>query len=97
MTEIDVAFDIRVNTDNAPDPTWLDPTEMGMMIDHTRASLERHVRAKLSTLDIPEAQRPLRVVISGEYALETEQLEISYHIDTDDKQLLLRAISALNH
>lgn len=94
---IEVAFDIQVNEHNSPDSTWLDPTEMAMMLDHTKASIERQVIRKLSKLTIPPEQQPLRVVVSGEYSLETEQMELAYHIDTDDKQLLLRAVSALNH
>lgn len=94
---IEVAFDIQVNEDNSPDSTWLDPTEMAMMLDHTKATIERQVIRKLSKLDIPQEQQPLRVVVSGEYSLETEQMELAYHIQTDDKHLLLRAVSALNH
>jgi hypothetical protein len=36
------------------------------------------------------------VRVSGTYSLDTEQLELSYHIDTDSKPLMMAAIQALH-
>ena len=90
---IDVEVNITVDESNAPDAPWLDEDELRMMLDQTRAQLTRHVQAKLSKLQL---EKPLKVVVSGEYRLETEQMDIAYHIDTDDKQLLMQAVMALN-
>lgn len=94
---IEVTYDIRVDDTDAPNERLLDDAEVAQMIENTKRQLGRHVEAKLGKLDVPVEQQPLRVLVSGVYSLDTEQMEISYHIDTDDKQLLLRAISALNH
>lgn len=94
---IEVTYDIRVDDTDAPNEPLLDDAEVAQMIENTKRQLGRHVEAKLGKLDVPVEQQPLRVLVSGVYSLDTEQMEISYHIDTDDKQLLLRAISALNH
>jgi hypothetical protein len=94
---IEVLYDIRVDETDAPEEPLLDDAEIAQMIENTKKQLGRHVEAKLSKLDVPADQQPLRVMVSGVYSLDTEQMEISYHIDTDDKQLLLKAITALNH
>lgn len=95
--KIDVSFDIRVDDTDAPEELLLDDAEMAQMIENTKKQMGGHVQSKLNKLNIPEEQQPLKILVSGVYSLDTEQMEISYHIETDDKQLLLQAISALNH
>ncbi|MEQ8674012.1 MAG: hypothetical protein RLP44_24775 [Aggregatilineales bacterium] len=90
---IDVEVQIAIDDENPQTSPWLDETELKMMIDQTRAQIGEHVRAKLSKLSLTE---PLKVIVTGAYSLDTEQMELSYHIDTDDKQLLLKAVTALN-
>lgn len=90
---IDVIVNIAIDDANPQDSPWLDQTELNMMIDQTREQISQHVRTKLSKLNLTE---PLKVIVSGAYSLETEQMELTYHIDTEDRQLLLKAVSALN-
>lgn len=95
--KIDVTFDIRVDDTGAPEELLLDDKAITQMIDNTKKQLGGHVESRLRKLDVPPDQQPLRILVSGVYALDTEQMEISYHIETDDQKLLLKAISALNH
>ena len=90
---IDVEVQIAIDDENPQESPWLDETELNMMIDVTRAQIGDYVRAKLSKLNLTE---PLKVIVTGAYSLDTEQMELSYHIDTDDKQLLFKAVTALN-
>jgi len=94
---IDVQFDININEEHSVEDRLLDPTELAMMIDHTKATIEKQLHNKLAKLNIPADEQPLKVVVSGEYSLETEQMDLAYHFDTDNKQLLLQAVMALNH
>lgn len=92
MLEVEVNV-IVTDESTAQESPWLDESERDMMIEQTKAQVEHHIRRSLSRLDL---QEPLRVIVTGAYSLETEQMDLSYHIDTDDKQLLLKVISALN-
>lgn len=97
MTRLTIEIRLEVDAEDAPAHPLLDDGEIAQMLDNTRAQITRRIEAKLGGLAIPLAQQPLRVLVTGVYALATEQMELSYHIDTDDRELLLRAVSALNH
>ncbi len=90
---LEVVVNLDVNEANAQESPWLDDAQLGIMLDQTREQVSRHVRAKLQKVPL---EAPLKVVVTGSYSLETEQMELSYHIDTDDKQLLFQVVTALN-
>jgi hypothetical protein len=90
---IDVEVDIRIDEQDAHDDPLLDMQDVAQMIAHTRAQLIHHIRTRLARLDLTE---PLTVRVTGIYSLGTEQLELSYHIDTDSKPLMMAAIQALH-
>ena len=93
---VEIEFDITVQNEGAHPFPLLDDYELEMMLHHTRASIERHVRQALGNLRCEEHDQPPRVRISGVYSMSTEQLDISYHVDACCKHLLLQAIAALN-
>lgn len=93
---LDIQINLRVDETDAPDHPLLDDAELAQMLDNTRAQVERRVRSKLSRVVIPPEHRPLQIIVSGVYALETEQMDLSYHIATEDRQLLLQVVTALN-
>lgn len=93
---IDIEFNIRVDEADPSEDRILDDYELALLIDHTKAQITQQVQTALGKLLCPEHQQPPRVIISGAYSLETEQLEISYHIDTCCKPFLMEAVSALN-
>lgn len=94
---IEIEFNIRVDRDNPQDAPWLDESEMAMMLDYTKQQIRQHVQNTLGDLRCEEHGGAPRVIVSGAYSLETEQLELSYHIDTCCPMLLMRAVAALNH
>jgi len=93
---IDIEFNIQVDEAQASEDRILDDYELALMIDHTKAQITRQVQTALGSLVCAEHHQPPRVIISGAYSLETEQLEISYHVDTCCKPFLMEAVRALN-
>jgi hypothetical protein len=93
---IDVAFDIQLTGDADAEDRLLDDYELQAMLDHTRAQINQHVQDALADLRCEEHGEPARVTISGTYNTETDQLDVSYNIDTCCKLFLMRAITALN-
>ncbi|MFW5696369.1 MAG: hypothetical protein ACOCXR_01145 [Phototrophicaceae bacterium] len=93
---LEVSFDIQAGgSDEAPD-AWLDPYETQMMLDTTRAQIEAHVRQALTGMTCATHNESPRVLITGVYDAETEQLDISYDVDTCCKPFLAQCIAALN-
>lgn len=93
---IEVAFDIQLTGDASAEDRLLDDYELRMMLDHTRAQINQHVQHALADLRCEEHDQPPRVTISGAYNTDTDQLDVSYHVDTCCKPFLLRAVAALN-
>ena len=63
---------------------------------NTMGQIEKHVQQSLGDLYCEDHGGQAKVVVSGAYSLETEQMDISYHIDTCCKIFLLKAVAALN-
>ncbi len=93
---IDVAFNIRTTGDASAEDRLLDDYELRQMLDHTRSQINQHVQDALAGMRCPEHDQPPRVTITGTYNTETDQLDVSYNVDTCCKLFLMQAIAALN-
>lgn len=92
---IDIVFDITLADDAQDDPLF-DTYELEMMLAHTKAQIEKQIQASLGNLRCEEHDQPPKVRVTGTFSRETEQLEVSYHIDTCCKPFLMQAIMTLN-
>jgi hypothetical protein len=93
---VEVVFDITIDETGAHETPLLDTYERDMMLHHTKVQIENHVQQSLGDLYCEEHGGQAKVVVSGTYSMDTEQLDLSYHIDACCKLLLLKAIAALN-
>jgi hypothetical protein len=93
---IDIEFDICVEPDGMRDDPMLDEHELETLLDHTRTQIRRHVLRSLGDLRCEQHDKAPRVRVTGRYSQDSEQLEISYNVDTCCKPFLLRAVQALN-
>lgn len=93
MIEIEFIFD----TEGTPfHDAFLDPYELDMMFEHTRASIQNDLDRKLGLMRCEEHHQPPRFKISGQYNYEIEQIDLQYHVDTCCQPFLLRVVAALN-
>ncbi len=93
---IDITFDIQVDREGEHADPLLDDYELNMLLEHTRAQIARHVQNSLGDLRCTVHNQAPAVTITGSYSLDTEQLDINYHVDTCCKTFLMQAIMALN-
>ena len=93
---VEVKFDITVDATGTHETPLLADYEVTMMLHHTQAQIEKHVQQSLDNLRCEKHGEPARVRISGTYSADSEQLDISYHVDTCCQLFLLRAVAALN-
>lgn len=70
--------------------------ELAELLNYTEAQIRRQVERQLGALRCETHGQPPRVVVTGQYSSDTEQMELSYHVDTCCKPFLLRAVQALN-
>lgn len=93
---IEVTFEIEIDRSGAPETPLLDGYDLSMLLDHTKDQINRHIQQSLDSLWCEEHHKQARVCVAGTYSMDTEQLDISYHVDTCCKQFLLKAVAALN-
>ncbi len=71
--------------------------ELAMLFEHTREQVRRQVQTRLEGLRCMEHDQPPRVLVTIAFSQDTDQSELSYHIDTCCKPFLLQTVQALNH
>jgi hypothetical protein len=67
-----------------------------MLIESTKAQIRQHVEDHLSSMFCEEHNQPPKVIVSGSYSRDTEQLEIQYNLETCCKMMLVRSVAALS-
>ena len=93
---IKVKFAIKVEGDASDNNPLLDGFEVQEMLDHTRAQINKHIQTALGNMHCDTHGELASVTVNGVYSLETEQLEVSYHVDTCCKPFLFKAVMELN-
>lgn len=94
---IEVTFDIQLDGGGMDHQDMMaDDYELSMMMEHTKSQMNTHIQRALGDLLCDEHREAPEVKIVGKYSLETEQLDVSYNIDTCCKPFLLKSIAALN-
>jgi hypothetical protein len=96
MIDINVKFQMD-GQDIAPHDLSDDQYELAEMLEHTSAQIRQHVERQLEAVRCPQHGSAPRVIVTGVYSGDTEQMELSYHVDSCCPQLLVRAVHALNH
>ncbi|MBN8591013.1 MAG: hypothetical protein J0M33_04615 [Anaerolineae bacterium] len=66
------------------------------LLAHSGEQIRAQVSRKLNAARCPEHDHLPRVTVTAQYDTGTEQMELSYHVDSCCQNGLLRAVSALN-
>jgi hypothetical protein len=92
---VEIIFDFDTEGSEQED-SFLDPYEINMMFEQTRRDLGGSIERKLHDVVCTEHNQPPRVILTGRYNQETEQMDINYHVDTCCQMFLVRVVSLLN-
>lgn len=95
MIEVEIDIVVDDTGDSSANPL-LDEYEIAMMLEHTKAQLSHHVQQSLGDLRCEAHGQQAKVRVTGSYSLETEQIDVSYNVDTCCKPFLMQAVMALN-
>ena len=94
MVEVIVQFEVDdrpLTVDEVTDEYVAD------MMAHTSAQIQQQVERQIGDMQCEEHGGHPKVTVTGMYTTDTEQMELSYHVDACCQMLLLRAVQALNH
>jgi hypothetical protein len=91
---VEVQFDIHVVGQGHED-ALLDEFEVQMLLENTMAHLEQHVQDRLAGQICEEHGQAPKVLISGTYSLEDEQLDVSYNVEACCNPMIMRSIGLL--
>lgn len=91
----EIAFDIQIEGEMSDDQL-LDQEEIDMLLDSTRAQIREHILRRLGSYTCSEHGQPPKILVSGKFSLETEQLEYSYNIEACCNLMTMQTASLLS-
>ncbi len=94
MIEVNVEFEVD---DRPMTPEEVEDEYVAEMLHYTGEQIQADVQHKLGEMTCDEHGGHPRVTVTSVYSTDTQQMELSYHVDTCCQQLLLRTVQALNH
>lgn len=76
-------IDIEINLDSEGESEnpLLCEHELQALLDNTRAQVREHIQRRVGDATCPEHGQSPKIIVNGVYALDTEQLDLSYNID----------------
>lgn len=92
---LEIVYDFDTEGD-AHEDAFLDPYELNLMFEQTRQSLDSSLHRKLAGVTCTEHGKAPRLTITGRYNQETEEMDISYHVDTCCQMFLVQVVRLLN-
>ena len=92
---VNIEFQIEV-VGGAQDNPLLDEYEVGFLLETTKHHITQHVQNRLSAHLCDVHGQPPRVVVSGQYDLETEQLEVDYSVDACCSRMVMQSVALLS-
>lgn len=75
---------------------YLDSYEISLMFEQTKQSLGKAIEGKLTGVVCAEHEAEPTIRLVGRYNHETEDMDVSYHIDTCCKLFMVRVVKLLN-
>lgn len=92
---VDVQFEMTLTGDSPESGALLDPLEIRQLLESTQHHIATHIHARLDghTCDI-HGQEP-RVIVTGAYDLDTEQLDVQYNIEACCNLMIMKSAALL--
>lgn len=92
---VDIQFDIKLTGDSPESGALLDPLEIRQLLESTQHHIAEHIHRRLDgqTCDIHD-QEP-RVIVTGTYDLDSEQLDVQYNIEACCNLMIMKSAALL--
>lgn len=91
---LDIEINITIEGDDTETPL-LDTYEVDMLLDTTRAQIRQHIQQRLGGYVCEEHDQAPRIVVTGTYSLDTEQLDYTYNIEACCNLMTMRTAALL--
>jgi hypothetical protein len=92
---VNIEFQVKV-VGGAQDNPLLDEYEIGFLLETTKHHITQHVQSRLAEYHCEEHGQPPCVVVSGQYDLETEQLDVQYSVEACCNRMVMQSVALLS-
>jgi len=92
---VDIQFDIKLTGDSPESGALLDPLEIRQLLESTQHHIAEHIHKRLDgeVCDV-HGQEP-RVIVTGAYDLDSEQLDVQYNIEACCNLMIMKSAALL--
>lgn len=92
---VDIQFDIRLTGDSPESGALLDPLEIRQLLESTQHHIAQHIHNRLDGQICEEHGQAPRVIVTGTYDLDGEQLDVQYNIEACCNLMIMRSAALL--
>lgn len=92
---VDVQFDMKLTGDSPESGALLDPLEIRQLLESTQHHIAQHIQNRLGGQVCEEHGEAPRVIVTGSYDLDGEQLDVQYNIEACCNLMIMRAAALL--
>lgn len=92
---VDIQFDITTAGDSPESGALLDPLEVRQLLESTQHHIAQHIRNRLEDQTCDIHGQPPRVIVTGVYDFESEQLDVQYNIEACCNLMVMKAAALL--
>lgn len=92
---MDIEIDIHIDGE-ALDDALLDPYEVEVLLETTKAQIRDHIQRSLAGQVCDEHGQPPRVLVTGTYSSETEQIDFSYNVEACCNLMTMKTAALLS-
>lgn len=92
---VDIQFDMTLTGDSPESGALLDPLEIRQLLESTQHHIAQHIHNRLddATCDV-HGEAP-RVIVTGAYDLDSEQLDVQYNIEACCNLMIMKSAALL--
>jgi hypothetical protein len=92
---VDIQFDIALTGESPESGALLDPLEIRQLLDSTQHHIAQHIHNRLDGQTCEVHGEPPKVIVTGAYDLDTEQLDVQYNIEACCNLMIMRSAALL--
>ena len=91
----DVEFDIVLTGDAPESGALLDPLEIKQLLASTQHHIAEHIHKRLDGQTCDIHGQEARVIVTGSYDLDSEQLDVQYNIEACCNLMIMKSAALL--
>ncbi len=92
---VDIQFDITTTGESPESGALLDPLETRQLLESTQHHIATHIHNRLDGHVCDVHGEPPRVIVTGTYDLDSEQLDVQYNVEACCNLMVMKSAALL--